>query len=186
MRVEFELTRDDYAAFAFAKASQRALKRWQWGLLGALLALLVVLMALLTVITGDLSWVDETPWMRPAFWGLSTVLALMLVLAVLRIALRVWVRSLPRDDGAVLGWHRVALEEDGLHEETRVGTAFVKWSGVVEVRDAGDYILVFIDRSIAHVVPKRAFASGAEARHFLELAKLRTAERASSAVDESG
>lgn len=172
--VELELTRDDYVAAVFSKADERMPKRWQWLLLGALLGLALLLMGAVSLLTGGLEWLDEAPLVRPLIYAIGVVLGLMVVVLGLVAALRAWVRRMPRDDGAVLGWHRVALTEDGVHIETRAGRSFVAWSGVFEIHDRGEHILLFIDRGAAHVVPKRAFSSTGEAQRFVQIARERS------------
>lgn len=177
VRVEFEIDREDFAEAVLAVAERRPIRRWQWVLLGSLAVAVLVLMGLITALTGNLSWLDDSPLFRPLLYALGVVLGLLFLVLALRAALRMWVRSRPRDDGSVLGWHAIELDEEGLREETRHGKSTVTWSGVLEVREAPNHVFLFVDRGQAHVIPVRAFASDQARQAFVDFARARSSER---------
>jgi len=178
MRVSYELTRDDYAALTFAKAPPRRTTRLRLLVLGVLIGVVLGLMALLTWLTGGLAWIDDLPGFRLLLWVTASVLAAFLALTALLAGLRLWVRRLPRDDGATLGRHELEVGEDGLHVEGRSGRAFVRWSAIVELRETDEHVFLYVDRMLAYVVPKRAFGDGAELERFLGLARARISKGA--------
>ncbi len=173
MRVSFELTRDDYAALTFHKAPSPRMTRQRLLVLALLLGLMVGLMGLLTLLHGGLAWIDEAPLLRPLLWVIGIAVGAFVALSALLWALRVWVRRLPREDGATLGEHTLEVGEEGFHVEGRSGRSFVKWTAVVEVRETREHVFLFVDRMLAYVVPKRAFASTAECASFVDHAKAR-------------
>ncbi len=177
MRVSFELTRDDYAALTFHRAPPHPLTRQRLLVLALLLGLMVGLMGLLTLFHGSLAWIEEAPLLRPLLWAIGVAVGAFLALSALLWALRVWIRRLPRDDGATLGEHTLEVGEEGFHVEGRSGRSFVKWSAVVEVRETSNHVFLFVDRMLAYVVPKRAFPSGAECASFVDHAKARAPAR---------
>lgn len=174
MRVSFELTRDDYAALTFHKASPPRMTRQRLLVLALLLGVMVGLMGLLTLLHGGLAWVDEAPLLRPLLWAIGIAVGAFVAISALLWALRLWVRRLPRDDGATLGEHTLEVDEDGFHVEGRSGRAFVKWSAIVEVRETNEHLFLFVDRMLAYVVPKRAFTSADECAAFADYVRART------------
>jgi hypothetical protein len=121
MQLEFDLTRDDYAALTFARSPSTTVTRLRWLVLAALLTLVAALMGLLTFLTGGTAWVDDAPLLRPLLYLIGGALGAFAVVSALVAALRIWVRRLPRDDGATLGRHQIELEEAGFHVEGRSG-----------------------------------------------------------------
>lgn len=177
MRVSFELTRDDYAALSFARSPSPMLSKTRWLVLAALCGAVLVLMGLLSWLTGGLEWLDETPLLRPLLYAAGVCLGALVALALLLRALRAWVRRLPREDGATLGPHELSLDEAGLRVTGRSGHSFVAWPAIVEIRETGDHLFLYVDRMMAYVVPKRAFASPAECASFAEFARARAGRR---------
>ncbi|MCC6899429.1 MAG: YcxB family protein [Polyangiaceae bacterium] len=171
MQLEFDLTRDDYAALAFARSPSASRVRQRWGLLAVLLCLVALLMALLTFLTGGTEWLDDTPLLRPLLYLIGGSLGAFALVSALVAGLRLWVRRLPRDDGATLGRHQIELADDGFHVEGRSGRAFVRWSAVVELREVEAHVFLYVDRMMAYVIPKRAFASPGECARFVAFAK---------------
>lgn len=77
------------------------------------------------------------------------------VLTVLSLALSTRYK---RDPG-VLGEHTIELTEDGLIESTNVNRTEARWAGICKVVRTNKYLLVYLGRSEAHLIPRRAFAT---------------------------
>lgn len=71
----------------------------------------------------------------------------------------------------VLGPHTITLEPDTLREVTAAGEATHKWSGIAKVAETDDYIFVYTQPFAAHVIPRRAFATSADAASFANRAR---------------
>jgi hypothetical protein len=168
VRVEFDFDRDDFAGAVLAKAQKHAIRPWQWVLLAVLVALVLALMAALTLLSGDLTWLNDAPFVLPLLYTAAGVFTLLFLALGARAAIRSWVRSRPRDDGAILGWHAVEVDDDGFHEETRHGKSSVTWSGVLSVRDESGFVFLDVDRGHAHAIPSRAFSSDEDRRAFVD------------------
>lgn len=186
VRIEFELTRDDYAALTFARAPSAGVMRRRILALLALATAALGLMALLTLLTGDLAWVDDAPLMRPLLYLTAGVLAAFVAVSLSLVGLRAWVRRLPRDDGATLGAHQLELGEEGFVVEGRAGRSFVRWSAIVELRETSEHVFLFVDRMLAYVVPKRAFAADPDCRAFVELVQAKLGRRDLRAAEPRG
>ena len=70
-----------------------------------------------------------------------------------------------------LGRHMIELNETGLKEVTDVNESIHNWKSVQRFVDWKSYLLIYISPTNAHIIPKRAFASEADARTFLAEAK---------------
>lgn len=170
MRLEFDFTRDDYAALAFAKSPSASTRRKAALLLASLALLVALLMGVLTVATGSLAWADD-PLLQVLLYAIAVVLGLLALVSLLLALLRVWVRRLPRDDGATLGHHVLEVEDDGIRVEGRSGSSLVRWDAILDVRTTDDHVFMYVDRMAALVIPKRAFASADECAGFVERAR---------------
>jgi multisubunit Na+/H+ antiporter MnhE subunit len=173
MRVEFELEQADYEAFSEAVWRSRVgsgLGARRWALLCVLTSVVVLLCVLLTLLHRGLGWLDD-PILRALLWAIAVVLALLVVIAALLAVLRrVVVGGRPRDPG-VLGWKTIELTDDGVVETTSSAVELTPWTGVREVGETPAQIHLFVGRGAAHVVPKRAFGSPADAARFVEHAR---------------
>ena len=175
MEIEYEITREDLAAFqwhaVFESPRGRRLRRLShlgW-------VLVVLLFALVTFIGADGFTVSP---LSLVFLAMPLVLVLFLQWGLERWVLRRVIRHLLKDerpDRGQLGRHRVILGEDGLSESTAVSESRTTWAGVDRVEQSADYIYIYVSPAAAHVIPKRAFRDPAEATAFYEFTRARKA-----------
>jgi hypothetical protein len=71
----------------------------------------------------------------------------------------------------VLGQHTIILEEDSFVEITDVNESRHKWKSIFRLEDTKDYIFLFISPQNYLSIPKKYFASEADAENFLDEAK---------------
>ena len=86
------------------------------------------------------------------------------------------------DKDGVLGLHKYAIKEGGLHETTEANEALIKWAGISEVIQNNNYILVQINHYLFHVIPKRDFSEQAEFEKFGATLRKKVAESAIQGV----
>lgn len=173
MRIEFELDRADFAAFAEAVWQRRVAagpSRRRWALLGVLALIAVLLGALLTLLRGDVGWLSD-PIMKLLLWAIAVVLGMLLVVTALMALLRRFLVGRPPRDPAMLGWRAIELTDDGVVETTSSGSELTRWVGICEVRETEAQIHLCLSSASAHVVPKRAFASAGDIARFVERAR---------------
>ncbi len=72
----------------------------------------------------------------------------------------------------ILGDHTMTLSKDGLVETCDVGESRSTWNGVERVEADDEYVYLYIGSCQAHVIPRRAFASEADATEFIKVARL--------------
>lgn len=71
-----------------------------------------------------------------------------------------------RNHRGVLGPHTITLSDEGLLEKTEFNEGRWNWSGILRVQTSNDFIFAFVNDSLVHLIPKRAFASPAAALEF--------------------
>ena len=112
-------------------------------------------------------------------WYLATYfLALGLFLLVLQFVIVPWQRR-RQFVHQRLGDYEVALaaDENGFSAKTDLADGTNKWAAVRQVDDLPFHVLLWPNNRIGWIVPKRAFASPAEAAAFVALAKEKTVDQ---------
>ena len=70
----------------------------------------------------------------------------------------------------ILGEHTIEISPECLFEMTSVNESKHYWNGIRNIYSNDSYIFIFINKSVAHIIPKRAFNSSFESKEFLGLA----------------
>ncbi|OZB90139.1 YcxB family protein [Paenibacillus sp. XY044] len=73
----------------------------------------------------------------------------------------------------LLGEHTITLADEGIIESTSVNESIHKWGGIRDIENNEDYIFIFLNQTMAHIIPKRAFPSTETAAVFLKEAQTR-------------
>ena len=71
-----------------------------------------------------------------------------------------------RKNHSLLTTHIVEIKDSGLLEETKFNSSLFYWPGLVKVVARPGFIAIYVSSQQAHVIPKRAFSSSAEAERF--------------------
>lgn len=71
-----------------------------------------------------------------------------------------------RKNHSILTTHNIEIQEAGLLEETKFNRSLFYWPGLVKVVSRPGYMAIYVSSQQAHVIPKRAFSSKAEAQKF--------------------
>jgi hypothetical protein len=177
MRVEFELQQPDFSAFTDHVLTRLLARRpgaRHWALLGGLACALLVLGGLLALLQGSLAWLSE-PVPRALLIALAVALGLLLALSAVLEVLKRSARGRPPTDPTMLGWRVIELAEDGVRETTARGTEVTRWGAIREVDETASQVHLYVTNVSAHVIPKRAFASGADVARFVDIARTRLA-----------
>ncbi len=170
MEVEYELTRDDLFAFQWRAAFKSPLARraMRKAVLYWFLALLIF--TLLPAIGADGFDVSRASF---TFLAVAFPLGVLLHQLLVRRQTRRLILELLKGEkpgGGLLGWHRVSLGASGVTERTAVNESHTAWAGVHRIEQNQEYVFIYTTASAAHVIPKRAFGSPAEAESFYHLA----------------
>jgi YcxB-like protein len=155
VEIQFTLNRIDLVRFNVHHASRRLLT---W-------TIVVILAAMIarTVPT------DFPLLVRIFFYVLILLLiAGVMFLATAAIAFVSYAKAKNR---GVLGEHKLIITPEAITETTAVNSSTWSWSGVPNVSENGSYIFIYVQQNLAHIVPKRAFGSSAEAHQFYDVAR---------------
>lgn len=88
-----------------------------------------------------------------AIVGASAAILVGLLLSLLTILFRSNVHN------GILGRHEFTFNDQGLVEHTSANETLIKWGGVASVERTSDYIHIFVAPCIAHLIPRRSFAT---------------------------
>ena len=103
------------------------------------------------------------------------MLALFLIVFRVLISLLTWFTQWRAhrdgDRHGVLGPHIITLTPEALHERTAVNDSNAVWRSIFRVDGTPKHIFIFTQPNAAHVIPRRAFATPADADVFLTTAK---------------
>ena len=70
-----------------------------------------------------------------------------------------------------LGEHFYELLDDGLFEKTEANESLSKWSGILEISENSQYLLIRISSYLFHIIPKSSFSTESEYLLFRDNAK---------------
>ena len=107
---------------------------------------------------------DLTSWLILAAVSMLGAFAAIVVMTLIGIVMMLIVT---KPGGGVLGRHDFELTPEGLHESTSVNVQLSRWSGIHSVQRVGTSLLVRVTPHLAHVLPRRAFASEADFNEFV-------------------
>jgi YcxB-like protein len=175
MKVSFDLSVEDLVHFnQFHWRQSRAMKQmYRWSFAGAP----VVAMAIALVLRSKGLFVASA-----AAAGAVCGYTLFLVLYT-RWSLKWAVRKMlaEGDNRGVLGRHEIEIAPDGVHERTAVNRSHQSWTGIERIAEDDRYIYIYVQSMMAHVIPKAAFPSTADAAAFLLEARRRHASQRAGA-----
>lgn len=165
MEVTYELIPEDVWRFALFYRSYRS------GLRPAFLNVFRALMLLIFI--GGL-FVLADSWERHEGVQWSVLIGVVLIVWVMRqhfgpSKARVLKNAVSRS--GLICRHSMALGPKWLSEKTEVNETKARWDTIEQVVEDAQYIYIFVSKTNAYIVPKRAFHYPAEAQAFVDTAK---------------
>jgi uncharacterized membrane protein len=89
----------------------------------------------------------------------AAVLTFVIVVSVIYWQLKKFQNdTLPQPGGSVLGNHLYQFHDDAIHINAPYGTTQLVWRAVMSLEETPAHFFLFIDRSVAFILPKRSFA----------------------------
>jgi len=165
MHVTYELTPDDFWHFSLYYLRHKHFIRP---------ALMYTLSGLMGLVFLGGTWAAVELWLTLG----RVQWTLMLCLMVLPFfAVRMFpptkgrVIKLARQRPGLLCEHTISISPEWLSERTHVNESKVAWSTMKSLEEDPEYLFLFVDRLVAHAIPKRAFSSPHEAEAFLNTAR---------------
>jgi hypothetical protein len=163
--VTFELTLDDYRALQRHVCRPVRRPPLHHHLLLGLASFALVLAAL-----------SSLPSPRSFFVGLFGGLVLLAGYSMV-VARRARAVTDPGPNGSILCRQEYSFDDEGLRHRTPHWEGVTRWSGIIRVDETEHHLFLMIDRAAAYTIPKRAFASSADAASFVERVRARLAGR---------
>src|SRR5262249_36003484 len=101
------------------------------------------------------------------------LLAIYFGIYLVTVSLAEWFthRSRGGERQGVLGEHAITLTPEALQERTPVNDSKFAWRGLFRIDSTPEHIFIFVQPNAAHIIPRRAFATPAEADAFLATAR---------------
>lgn len=155
MEVKFEINRKDY--WSFSKVVFLHVPVLRYTLLG--FTLLITYLMLFPMI--------KNPKLAIGYFVIDFIFIFLLY-----HLLKLVIILIPSRRAGVLGKHIISISAEGLRETTSVNDSIHKWSGIIRIKSNKKYIYIYTDNAAAHIIPKRAFPTEAEAEQFLANLKL--------------
>ena len=162
MKVEAELTVKDYEAF-FRAATRRAVlgtgsrkgRVRYWLIFAINLAAWLAFASLL-----------------PSLFPGSPLTQVFILIAVYAIFYSFWRRRSrrmrsPEPGGIFLGSHTFSLTPEGFEDHGALSYSLTKWPAVRAIEETPEHVFVFVDKTAAHIMPKRCFPQSEEYQAFL-------------------
>jgi Peptidase C13 family/YcxB-like protein len=151
LKIDTKLTSTDYDTF-LAAATRKAFEGRAAQVRSAvLLILMMVLSITLFAIT-------------PSFFSVSPPLQLAFFFTLNAGIIYFWNhhsrRSMaPEQEGPLLGAHTFTLTPEGFEDYGNASFSRTRWSAVQAIQETAHHLFVFIDKTTAHIIPRRSFAT---------------------------
>lgn len=76
------------------------------------------------------------------------------------------IKNLLEDNKGILGEHELEITNEELRWRNSVTEGSTKWKGIKSIEEDDEYFYIFIDKIMAHIIPKRTFSTQVELNHF--------------------
>ncbi|MGF7050838.1 hypothetical protein J2T13_005389 [Paenibacillus sp. DS2015] len=81
------------------------------------------------------------------------------------------IKKLLEDNKGILGVHEIEITNEELKWRNSVTEGSTKWEGINSIEEDKDYFYIFIDKIMAHIIPKRTFTTQVDMNRFLDQIK---------------
>lgn len=169
--IKFELTSQDLAEYQQIAARENKVNVTFGRILGVVLTAILIADFLFNMFTGAIG-------NNPSFILLN-LFARLVLLTILLFASSIILSAIGRKminkmDGSekngVFCEHRIVLTEKEFIELTDVNMARYSWQAVGEIRENEKFVVIPINLSATHIIPKRFFDDEKQIKNFLETA----------------
>ena len=167
LRVEGEINRDDFAE-ATTYLTQKVRKKFNRGLPKIIGFFPMLAIGVVLGIAFGFLRSKHIIDIRLDYKTVAIIFAIFVpVYLIVKVKQKTLFRSLPSDDGTILGHRLFIIRDEGFTEETPKQTSLTKWEYVKGVEETAGQVLVFNDAHSAYFIPKRFFSSESECKEFV-------------------
>ena len=155
MDLTYDISREDYWEFNKFYLTRSRHLRLRIGFTALIVASTCFLL---------LTLFEATPFKFAVVWACIT--------GMLYVPFAYWnckrtVMRIPSKGGTMLGEHHLKIGSDGVFGKSKAGEGLIRWSGVMDIIETKKYVFMFMDTTVAIIVPKRVFANSADMVQFL-------------------
>jgi len=164
MVVEFENSLDDVLALNMYHYQHSANVRRTRLILQFGPPVIPVVVFLVQILVSGASLASALPWL--VFAGIWV----LFVPFSLRRGMRKRVAKMvleSQNDG-IVGKHRLSLTSKAMTDKTDSGKTKTRWAEVRRIVATNQYVFIYIDANVAHIVPKRAFPDESKYKEFIK------------------
>jgi hypothetical protein len=167
--VRFEVTMEDLDALnedfiVLSPFARRAMRRYVWTPpIGW--AIIAVILAI---------WRPSSSTIASfVFFALISIIWVLVARRVWRRVLKKRMRAIYREgiNRTVFGDHKVAISASGISHASETSDSRTAWAAVERITETPRHIFLYVGAGLAHIVPRRAFSSEADAQRFVAAAR---------------
>ena len=149
MKTTFNLTKEDYWNFnKYDLFNNPKIRRY--------LLVLIIIMVVVNIIK------DLPITLEIGFVVIEIILGYFIFIYILKKQTMSFINS----NKELLCEHTIEISEEGIKETTEEEKEFDYWKEIKSVKENKDYIFIFIDTDMFHIIPKRAFKDMSESKKF--------------------
>lgn len=155
MNLSIEITREDYADFNKFHFLKNRLKR-------------TILTGCLAILAIEYMINDEE------FEPISSIIGVVLFAGVYIFLIQRQLnktKKIPMDNGTILGLKQMHFTEEGILATSKDADSRINWSGVKKLEESKTAYYLYIDKTVAFVIPKRYFESEVQEKEFAQMVK---------------
>jgi len=158
MKLEIEITRQDYADFNQFHFIKYRLKR-------SALIIAIVIIVMQVILNGSHFDLAGTV--------ISTMAGLLVYFGIIYFSLKN-TRKIPSAGGAILGKREMEFLEDTIKYKSETGEGSRIWSSIKRIEEGKNAYYLYLDTNMGLIIPKRFFGSEADQKDFVNLVKRKT------------
>jgi hypothetical protein len=162
MEINIELTRQDYVDFNKYCFFKKRLKNY------------IFFMVVFSILLPLLFYINDefylTFYLIEVF---STAIVFSIFMSIAIYFSFKKIERLPAKDGSILGAKKIIIDNDNFIQESDNNKSIQKLKSIKSIELSKKSIFVFIDNTVAYVIPKRFFDNDSEVQNFIKMLKER-------------
>jgi hypothetical protein len=97
-----------------------------------------------------------------------TIFFLLILVLIIYLALFTLITSFSKKNKIFVTEHKLILTDNAIYGETEFSKSEISWNSIIRVKNVRRYILIYIAKHTAIVIPKRYFRSEEEQKALIE------------------
>lgn len=164
---EITVTTEDfkkYSKFAFARLLPPKASGWRYNTI-SLVVWFIVAVVFITIFKSQGFSLSKFHW--PS--GLAAALPFAIFISAFAYNFKkIEKRSLPKQNGLMLGKRTIKIDESGITDTSRLGISTYSWDALDVIEEHKGNVYLFVDTMLAQIIPSSAFNSRSEMEEFID------------------